>query len=254
MSILHFSTKPIVIAFICLSLLPTLASSKASANDETDAIYGAPQESKDPWEPFNRAIFKFNEKIVDRYILKPLARTYKTITPLLVRKGVQNFFSNLEEVITIPNDLLQWKLKQAGSDTGRLLVNSSLGIFGLFDFASELGLEKHSEDFGQTFGYWGVPSGPYVVLPFLGPSTLRDAAALIPENAIEPTRQLSDENVGLALSAVEIIALRAEFLESEGIIKGDKYIFIREAYRQQREYLINDGATDDDPFLDDEEW
>ena len=131
----------------------------------------------DPWQGFNRAVFEFNETL-DQYVAKPVAQGYQAVTPQFVDTGISNFFSNLEDVLIIANDILQLKPMQALSDTGRFLVNSTIGIFGFFDVASHIGLEKHNEDLGQTLGYWGVGAGPYVMLPVLGPSNLRDAFGL----------------------------------------------------------------------------
>ena len=138
------------------------------------AAVQAEENNPDPWEGFNRSVFEFNE-VLDRNVAKPLAQGYQYITPKPVDDSVTNFFSNLEDVLVIVNDVLQLKFGQALSDTGRVLINTTVGFFGLFDVASKIGLEKHNEDFGQTLGYWGVGSGPYLVLPVLGPSTLRDA-------------------------------------------------------------------------------
>lgn len=132
----------------------------------------------DPFESYNRAMFSFNDN-VDQYVLKPVAKGYQYIAPTPVQKGVSNFFSNLDDVLVLVNDLFQFKFGQAASDTGRILINSTLGLLGLIDWASDLGLDKNNEDFGQTLGYWGVPSGPYFVLPFLGPSTIRDTSGLV---------------------------------------------------------------------------
>ena len=139
----------------------------------------------DPWQRFNRKVFQFNE-VMDRYIAKPVAKGYRWITPNIVDRGISNFFSNLGDIGVTVNDLLQGKFMQAGSDGLRFVVNSTLGIVGFFDVASELGLPKHHEDFGQTLGYWGVSSGPFLVLPFLGPSNIRDGTSLIVDYQLNP--------------------------------------------------------------------
>jgi len=218
----------------------------------------AEEVNPDPWQGFNKKVFNFNETL-DKYIAKPVAEGYQAVTPQPVDNSITNFFSNLEDVLIIFNDLLQLKMVQAASDTGRVLVNTTVGFFGLFDVASKIGLPKHNEDLGQTLGYWGVGSGPYLVLPVLGPSTLRDAFG----TGGEAVSGLGYTNVGdnLAQEAgvylLRNVDLRADLIASEGLISGDKYSFLRSFYLQRREYLINDGAVADefeDEWDDDEDW
>lgn len=208
----------------------------------------------DPLEGFNRAMYSFNDG-VDRYVLKPVAKGYNAVTPAPVQKGVSNFFSNLDDVVVIVNDLLQFKFKRAAKDTGRLLVNSTLGLFGLIDWASDMGLEKNNEDFGQTLGYWGVPEGPYLVLPFLGPSTVRDTGGLyvdtdyldpiyneLHEGWPPPSRENTDAVWGMTI--LKTVDTRAKLLKAEKIMDQaalDPYIFLREAYLQRRKNLVYDG-------------
>ncbi|MBM94387.1 MAG: hypothetical protein CMI09_00840 [Oceanospirillaceae bacterium] len=213
----------------------------------------------DPWEGFNRRVFAFNE-VMDKYVAKPLAQGYQYVTPQDVDDSVTNFFNNLGDVLVIVNDLGQLKFGQALSDTGRFLINSTVGFFGFFDVATHIGLEKHDEDFGQTLGYWGVGTGPYLVLPVLGPSTLRDAGG----KGLDWASGLSSTNIGdnlaqeSGLFLTENIDKRADLIASEGLITGDKYVFLRSLYLQRREYLVNDGVTADDfddfDDFDDEEW
>lgn len=198
----------------------------------------------DPWEGFNRKVFAFNET-VDKYVAKPLAEGYQYVTPQPVDDSVTHFFSNLGELLVIANDVGQLKLGQAASDTARFLVNTTVGFFGVFDVASHIGLEKHNEDFGQTLGYWGVGSGPYLVLPILGPSTLRDSSGLLFDYeygyGISDVASTTAETYGgYALYGAD---LRADLIASEGLISGDKYTFMRSFYLQRREYLINDGEV-----------
>ncbi|MBV1883150.1 MAG: VacJ family lipoprotein [Pseudomonadales bacterium] len=203
---------------------------------------------EDPLEKVNRKVFKFNDR-VDRYSLKPIAKVYKKITPSWMRAGVSHFFSNLNDVSVTVNDLLQFKFAQAGSDSIRFALNTTVGLLGTVDVASKLNFPKHDEDFGQTLGKWGLPAGPYIVLPLLGPYTTRGTLAYPAENYLSYYPHVSepaDRNVALA---VEYIDKRAKLLAAEAFISGDRYAFVRDAYLQQREFLTQDGAVDDG-FLD----
>lgn len=197
----------------------------------------------DPYQKFNRKIHAFND-FFDRWALKPAAKTYRFISPKPVERGVSNFFGNLGEVRNIVNDGLQWKWKQAGHDTGRLLINSTLGIGGLFDVAKHAGLKKsQGEDFDQTLAKWGVCSGNFIVLPFLGPSTFRDAVSIPFDRLLDPVTYIDHDNTRYAFTAAEIIQIRASLLEFEKLASGDRYLFLRDAYRQRRVYLQNDGEV-----------
>jgi phospholipid-binding lipoprotein MlaA len=198
-------------------------------------------------EGFNRASAKFNDK-ADAWVLKPVAEGYKKITPAPIVKGVSNFFSNLKELINIPNDLLQGKFKQAANDTGRLLMNSTFGLAGLLDPASTVGLTKSDgEDFGQTLAVWGLPEGPYIVLPLLGPSTLRALPSRYVEIAyLSPINNLEHVEAQNFIWGLELVNIRARLLESEKLISGDRYTFIKDAYLQRREFLVKDGDVEDD--------
>ena len=205
----------------------------------------------DPLEPMNRAIFGFNE-IVDDNILKPVAKTYKYITPDPIETGVSNFFSNVGEVSTIANDVLQLKFGQAAYDLARFSINTTIGILGIFDVASSMGFQKNKEDFGQTLGYWGIPQGPYLVIPFFGPSSIRDAPGLYADMQISPIEQLHNKEE-LALTTLKIVDIRARLLRATKILDAaakDKYIFIRESYLQQREMLVNDGKNTEEFEID----
>ena len=205
----------------------------------------------DPLEPMNRAIFEFNE-IVDDNVLKPIAKGNKYVTPDPVEVGISNFFSNLGEIGTITNDLLQLKFAQAGRDTMRFFLNSTLGIFGIFDVATPLGLSKNKEDFGQTLGFWGVPDGPYLVLPFLGPSSFRDGPSMIVDYELSPVEQLHHEERQV-LQTLDIVDTRARLLRATKILDTaakDKYIFIRESYLQKRESQVNDGNVKEEFEID----
>ncbi|MEQ6916553.1 MlaA family lipoprotein [Halomonas aquatica] len=205
----------------------------------------------DPWEGFNRKVFAFND-VVDRYALKPAARGYRFITPDPVETGVGNFFSNLGEIRTALNSLLQGKGTNAGVATGRFLINSTLGIGGLFDIATRMEITGREEDFGQTLGAWGVGEGAYLVLPLLGPSTLRDTAGLPVDMYTYPTTYVEEDKVRVSLTVLRVIDARAGLLDQEELISGDRYSFIRDIWLQQRRFEVNDGEMGADPFASDE--
>ncbi|MBK9392396.1 MAG: VacJ family lipoprotein [Uliginosibacterium sp.] len=197
---------------------------------------------KDPLEPLNRKVFAFNDAL-DTYALQPVAKGYVAATPLPVRSGIGNFFSNLDDVWTGINNLLQGKVGRAGSDVGRLLINSTVGIFGLFDVASELGLEKHDEDLGQTLGVWGVGPGPYLVLPLLGSTTLRDTANFA-STYVDPVPRIERVATRNTLRAVKLVDTRAQLLNAGRALDEaaiDKYAFMRDFYLKRRQSQIFDG-------------
>lgn len=196
----------------------------------------------DPWEGFNRAMFSFNEGL-DRAIVKPVTQGYRFIMPDFAEQGVHNFFENIGDVKTFFNNVLQGKPKEASEDLGRVIVNTTIGIGGLFDVATTFGIPKHDEDFGQTLGTWGVESGPYLVLPLFGPSSVRDGVGRIPDMMVDPVQQVNDDDTRLGLQVLRVIDTRSQLLEAEGVISGDRYTFIRDAYLQRREFEINDGQV-----------
>ena len=203
---------------------------------------------RDPFEPFNRSIFGFNDA-VDRTVLKPVATAYRNVTPGVVRTGVGNFFSNLEDFWSLANSLLQLKGRAAADTAVRLSVNTFLGLAGVIDLAGEMGIDRHKEDFGQTLGYWGVPGGPYLVLPLLGNFTLRDAAALPVDFKGDMVSNLSHQRSRYSLKALNLIDFRAAFLNASSLIEGaalDKYTFTRDAYLQSRRSAIYDGNAPDE--------
>ncbi|GAA4356240.1 VacJ family lipoprotein [Kangiella marina] len=206
---------------------------------------------KDPYEERNRAVWDFNRSI-DKALLKPVAEGYQYITPDPVEKGVSNFFSNLGEITTILNDILQGKFLKAGKDTGRFLINSTIGIAGLLDPATEMGLEREEEDFGQTLAVWGFESGPFIMLPFIGPSTVRDGSGFAIDTFAfySPYDELNDSQTEWALRSLWLINTRAELLPLEEQLEGalDEYLMVRDAYLQRREFLIHDGR----PPIEDE--
>ena len=204
---------------------------------------------EDRWERFNRAMLRFNDG-ADK-IFRPIAKGYKKIMPKPLYKGLNNAFGNLGDIGDMVNNLLQGKIKDGLRDFARVLVNTTLGLGGLFDPAARMGLQDHDEDFGQTLARWGVPPGPFVVLPFAGPTTLRGAFALPVNSAVDPSFYLSPTAHRNTLNGVRLVHFRAELLTAEQAIFGDRYIFIRDAYLQRRDYLINDGEVAEDPFGDD---
>jgi phospholipid-binding lipoprotein MlaA len=216
------------------------------------------QQTKDPWENLNRGVYKFNDT-VDRATLKPVAKGYKKITPEWLRRGVGNFFSNLQYPATIFNQLLQGKGKMAARDTARLLTNTVLGFGGVLDPASRVGLDKNDEDLGQTLGVWGVPSGPYIMLPFLGPSTIRDAPSSFAEFFVDPLTYADVQwEVLWGARALDIVDARAQLLSLDPVIARsyDPYSFVRNSWLQRREYQVRDGDVPEenlDEGLDAEE-
>ncbi|HKA41415.1 MAG TPA: VacJ family lipoprotein [Burkholderiales bacterium] len=197
----------------------------------------------DPLEPLNRGIYNFNDG-VDNLIVKPAATVYRGVVPQFVRTGVSNFFSNINDVIVALNNLLQGKFTQAASDVGRIAVNTTAGLLGVIDVATEIGLEKHNEDFGQTLGRWGVSDGPYLVLPFFGPSSFRDALGLLVDFKTDPITYVNDMSARNILWGTRFLSKRAELLDTSKIVETaalDPYEFLRDAYLQRRRSLVYDG-------------
>lgn len=197
----------------------------------------------DPYEEINRPVYQFNNK-VDSYVAKPIADAYKLVTPEFMQKGVSNFFNNLQDINVILNDVLQAKFKQSAQDFGRLALNTTLGFLGVIDVASDAGLERHTEDFGQTLAVWGVPQGSYLVLPFVGPSTFREIPGYVVDTATNPANYMG---ISIPLASVSLLNTRAN---AEGALKFineaamDPYVFTREAFLQWRRYEASDGKVD----------
>ena len=220
-----------LLAFASLLLASGCATTSGTANPQ------------DPWESFNRTSYAFNDTL-DKAILKPVAQGYTWVLPEFARAGVSNFFANIEDVGTGINNILQGKVAQGGSDFGRFAFNSVVGILGLWDVATPLGLEKHYEDFGQTLGWWGVPSGPYLVIPFLGPSSARDAPARYVDSYTSYYPYVDDIAVRNSLYGLGIVNTRASLLKGEKILDEaalDKYTFVRDAWLQRRRSQVYDG-------------
>ena len=201
----------------------------------------------DPFEGLNRKIYYFNNTL-DGWILKPSAKAYKAITPDPIERSVGNFFSNLGEVGSIANSLFQGKGEKSLDHTGRFVINSTFGLFGLFDLATPMGITPiGNEDFGQTLGHWGLSPGPYLMVPFLGPANVRDGLSNLTINPIfGPVNYIEETSTRLTLSGADIINTRASLLEAEKLITGDRYSFIRDTYTQRREYLVQDGKVKDE--------
>ena len=205
----------------------------------------------DPWEPFNRSVFEFNEGL-DTYLLKPVVAGYRFVLPEFVRDGIYNFFSNYSDIYTALQNLLQGKPDYAFSDLMRVVVNTTFGLGGLIDMATPGGLPKHKEDWGQTFGVWGIPSGPYVVLPFFGPSNVRDTFGTAADLESDYLfRLLPDVALRNSLTGLRVVNARNTYYEAGDLLDGaalDKYSFVRDAYIQRRAYQINEGRDDEEPL------
>jgi len=207
---------------------------------------------RDPLEPLNRGIYMFNDG-VDHLLVKPAAEIYRGVVPEIVRTGVSNFFSNINDVIVALNSLLQGKILQAVSDVGRIAVNTTIGLLGTLDVATQLGLEKHNEDFGQTLGYWGIGDGPYIVLPILGPSSLRDTIGLIGDFKVDPKTYVDPARDRNLLYGLYFVNRRSELLETTRILEVaalDPYEFVRDAYLQRRRNLVYDGSPPDEDDIE----
>ncbi|MCX7194280.1 MAG: VacJ family lipoprotein [Proteobacteria bacterium] len=211
-----------------------------------------PKNASDPLEPFNRGVYTFNDTL-DKAVVKPVAQGYNKVMPDTGKSMVINFFSNLDDVVVTANDLLQFKFIQALSDGMRVLVNSTVGVAGLVDVAS-MNLEKHNEDFGQTLGYWGIKSGPYLVVPVLGPSTFRDSIGDIGDSQFSMISKIKKVRTRNQMYLTKGIKRRAQLLDNENLLDGaviDRYAFIRDAYLQRRESLVYDGNPPQDTSEDD---
>jgi phospholipid-binding lipoprotein MlaA len=242
-----------LVALLATGCATTPASSSAQGGSRA-------RDARDPLERVNRATYRFNDAL-DKAIVRPIARGYRRVAPQVVETGISNFFANAKYPTVIVNNALQGKLATAGADTARLLINSTLGIGGLFDPATRMGLDAHDEDFGQTLGRWGVPPGPYLVVPVLGPYTLRDGVGSLADDFVEPRHYLEDDSTRYLLWAADRLETRARLLDAEVVLEraGDPYAFVRSAYLQRREFLVRDGevpadeAPLEDPGLEDPE-
>lgn len=210
---------------------------------------GSAVADSDPLEPINRGFFVFNEQ-VDKYLAKPAAQVYDQVTPRPVSTAIADFFNNLAAPITIVNLYLQWQPHDATTQLARFMFNSTFGVGGIVDVGTPMGLPRQKTDLGITLGKYGVGSGPYLMLPLLGPSSFRDLPARIADSAADPRAYMND-TARLSMLALDIVDTRARFLPLEQSIIGDRYTFIRNGYLQQRAFAVSDGVVDNDSFLDD---
>jgi phospholipid-binding lipoprotein MlaA len=204
---------------------------------------------RDPAEGFNRGVFAFNEGL-DKAVVRPVAVAYDTVLPTPVRNGVSNMFDNVADVFIAVNNLLQGKPADAVGDTARFVFNTTFGVLGIFDVATWMGLEKHDEDFGQTFGRWGAGPGPYLVLPVFGPRDVRDGAGLVLDLAVDPVGNVDHVATRNTLTAVRLVNTRANLLPADQVIEAaalDKYSYLRDAYLQRRRSLVFDGSPPREP-------
>jgi phospholipid-binding lipoprotein MlaA len=229
----------------CLAGILTLMVVAPVAAQEED--YDQQWHNPDPWEPVNRAVFRFNDTL-DTYALKPVAKGYDRVMPQFLNDGISNVFNNLGEPKNLVNNVLQGKIDDAGVDLARFLMNTTVGVVGIFDVATRMGLQRNDEDFGQTLGAWGVKSGPYVMLPLLGPSTVRDTGGFAIEGLADYSYRGQMDHVPSRNTAigVDIVDTRAGLLSQERLIRGDKYRFIRNAWLQNREFKVMDGQVEDE--------
>ena len=199
----------------------------------------------DPFQEINEKTHNFN-LVLDKQLATPVARIYKKVTPDLVEKSITNFTHNIEDLSIAINNILQGKINNGISDLLRFTINSSLGVLGFFDVASNLGFEKHDEDFGQTLATWGMGAGPYIVLPGLGPSNLRDTLSMLPDAFLTPLYIIDHDRTSYSLTAIDIVETRARYLGLESVVIGDDYLFYRDAYLQSREFDILDGEVSEE--------
>ncbi len=225
------------VSIVVSSMLFLSACATTSALDE-----------RDPWEGFNRGVFSFNQTM-DDFVFEPVGKVYDFITPDIIDDGVSNFFSNLNQLPVIANDILQFKFDQAANDTVRFFINSTLGLFGFFDIASEGNLASSKEDFGQTLGHWGINSGPYLVLPFFGPASIRDVAGFAVDRGVfSPIAYVDDDMSRAGLLTLEYIDFKSDILSTSNLIGDaslDEYDFIKNAYFEKRDSQINGDGFDE---------
>ncbi len=234
--------KRLSLRIACVALAVALTAGCATGTDP-----------RDPFEGFNRGVYRFNDEL-DKAILKPTAEAYRAVLPQFIRSSVSNFFSNINDVVVALNNLLQGKFTAAYSDLGRVAINSTIGVLGLFDVASEAGIEKHNEDFGQTLARWGIGDGPFIMLPFLGPSTGRDTVGRIVDYTTDPVTYIDPTRASNQLRGARLVNARSELLHASTVLQTaalDPYEFVRDAYLQRRRSLIYDGTPPlDREFLD----
>ena len=238
----HFILNAKSILLILFLVSSGCATTKNQSNDFNP---------EDPYEKSNRKVFEFNSKI-DKLFLRPVTDFYNSATPEFAQTSITNFFSNLDDIGISFNNFLQGNIVDSMSDLTRFFINSIFGLGGFFDVASEMGLEKHSEDFGQTLGKWGAKPGPYLMLPFLGPSTTRDAFTFVGDTALAPTLSLDDSEARLGLISLDLINTYSAFTGIADIESQDQYAFIRDAYLDRRKFEVNDGLSEEDLSQDED--
>lgn len=238
--------RPLATASLLAGIL-SLSMTASVAALEYDDYYEDEIRNPDPWEPVNRVVFRFNDTL-DTYALRPVAKGYDRIMPEFLNDGVSNVFNNLGEPKNLVNNLLQGKMHDASVDLARFLMNTTVGVVGVFDVATRMGLQRNDEDFGQTLGAWGVQSGPYVMLPLFGPSTVRDTGGFAAEGLAGYSYRGQMDHVPSrnTASGVDLVDTRAGLLSQERLISGDKYRFIRNVWLQNREYKVMDGQVEDE--------
>jgi phospholipid-binding lipoprotein MlaA len=249
--------------FTRLPLLTSILAAVALTGCATTTTTIEEAEQNDPWQGWNKNMQSFNDGF-DKHLLKPVAKGYLDVTNTAIDDGVTNFFSNINDIGVTINDILQFKLLQGGMDFSRFIINTTAGVAGIFDWASKIDLPKHNEDFGQTLGFWGVPSGPYLVLPFFGPSSPRDTVGLIGDAFMDPITYVSifggfaGTATSAGTSALDATDYRAGVMSTEKVVDeatdGDRYDFLKSSYLQHREFLIHDGNLqyEEDPLDSDE--
>ncbi len=243
----RFSLATLILLFASNGLAES--AQDLSALPDASSVLERPARDPDPWIGMNRSLWKFNDGL-DRMLLRPIAQGYRAITPDLVEEGVSNFFDNLQVPGTALNQILQGKPKQMFNDVGRFAVNSTFGVLGVFDVATQTGLPQHEEDFGQTLAVWGVPQGPFFMIPIRGPSTVTHAGGMFVDALTNPIRYIRNVRVRNVTYGLYFLDLRKRLLTAEVLISGDDYLFVRDAFLQRRDFLIRDGEFEDDPFMD----
>ena len=237
----------IACALLLAALLGGCATGTGIGTDPGTAKVTAPN-PRDPFEALNRGIYKFNDRL-DKAVLRPTARVYQRVVPQFVRQSVSNAFLNVNDLRVALNNALQGKFTTAYSDFGRVMINSTWGLLGLFDVASEAGIERHQEDFGQTLGWWGFPDGPYIMLPLFGPSNVRDTAGWAVDYFTDPLTYVEPTRAHNQLAAGKLVSRRAELLDASKVLDAaalDPYQFVRESYFQRRRNLVYDGKPPPD--------
>jgi len=241
----HIFTKMVILAIVMMLIMSSFGCAQTSSTTNINA------EDNDPFESMNRRVHRFNFA-VDGAVIKPIVKAYTKITPDFAEKAVSNFSANLGEPAIVINQLLQGNIVLGIQDSARFVFNSTMGMAGLIDISTPMGLAKHEEDFGQTLAVWGIGAGPHINVPLWGPSNLRDGVGSIVDSFMYPLAYLEDHTSRNALTGLLAADKRAALFSTEELITGDAYLFIRDAYNQRREHLIKNGEVDD-AFLDGEE-